>query len=138
MPRGLNINRREFIQGGTAGLAALAGMSMAGGAKFAQPLSIGVGEDADVVLERRKRYLETLQKILPRTTANELTGRMNGGDKDWEAWVARTGELPPDFESMPSNNFLPDPLVRLEGTTKHAHHHLGTVGRAAAVDSFGV
>jgi len=45
------------------------------------------------------------------------TGRMNGGDKNWEAWVTRTGELPPDFESMPSNNFLPDPLVRLEGIT---------------------
>ena len=41
---------------------------------------------------------------------------MSGGDKDWEAWIARTGELPPDFASMPSNNFLPDPLVRVEGT----------------------
>ena len=67
-------------------------------------------------MERRKGYLKTLQKILPQTTTNELTGRMNGGDKDWEAWVTRTGELPPDFESMPSNNFLPDPLVRVEGT----------------------
>jgi hypothetical protein len=66
-------------------------------------------------LERRRRYLETLQQILPRTTANELTGRMNGGDKNWEGWLARTGELPPDFESMPSNNFLPDPLMRVDG-----------------------
>jgi dienelactone hydrolase len=109
-----NLNRREFIQGGTAGLAALAGLSMAGESKL-DPQTIGAHEGPDLVLERRKGYLETLQKILPRTTTNELTGRMSGGDKNWEAWVARTGELPPDFASMPSNNFLPDPLVRLEG-----------------------
>ena len=112
-----NLNRREFIQGGTAGLAALAGMSMAGSSNPGKRPNYGsASKGSDAVLERRKRYLETLQKILPRTTTNELTGRMNGGDKNWEAWVARTGELPPDFESMPSNNFLPDPLVRLEGT----------------------
>ena len=138
MAKSPNLNRREFIQGGTAGLAALAGMGMAGGSMSANAQSTRRVEGSDAVLERRKRYLETLQKILPRTTANELTGRMNGGDKNWEAWVARTGELPPDFESMPSNNFLPDPLVRLEGTIAYAHHHPGTVGPTAAVDSLGV
>ena len=110
------MNRRKFIEGGTAGLAALAGMIGADSSTLAIAQNSGVHERPDLVLERRKRYLETLQKILPRTTVNELTGRMNGGDKNWEAWVARTGELPPDFESMQSNNFLPDPLVRLEGT----------------------
>jgi len=117
MANGLNLNRRKFIQGGTAGFAALAGMSVAGDPKSANTQSTEVLKDSDAVLQRRKGYLETLQKILPHTTTSELTGRMNGGDKDWEAWVARTGELPPDFESMPSNNFLPDPLVRIDGTT---------------------
>lgn len=115
MPKKPNLNRREFIQGGTAGLAALAGMRMEGGLKSANAQATAMPKVSDVVLARRKRYLETLQEILPRTTTNELTGRMNGGDKNWEAWVTRTGELPPDFDSMPSNNFLPDPLVRVEG-----------------------
>jgi len=116
MAKSPNLNRREFIQGGTASLAVLAGVSIAGGPESASAQSTGLLKESDGVLERRKRYLETLQQILPRTTTNELTGRMNGGDTNWEAWVTRTGELPPDFDSMPSNNFLPDPLVRLEGT----------------------
>ena len=117
MAKTANLNRRKFIQGGTAGLAALAGISVAGDSKSSNTQTTELLKAPDTVLERRKRYLETLQQILPRTTTNELTGRMNGGDKDWEAWVTRTGELPPDFESMPSNNFLPDPLVRMEGAT---------------------
>ncbi|MGO8787636.1 MAG: alpha/beta fold hydrolase [Terriglobia bacterium] len=116
MTKTLSLNRREFIQGGTAGFAALAGMSMAGSPLYADAQSTGALNGAAAVLERRKHYLETMQRILPRTTANELTGRMNGGDKNWEAWLARTGELPPDFESMPSNDFLPDPLMRIEGS----------------------
>ena len=109
-----DLNRREFIQGGTAGLAAIAGMHAAGASKTGIAQSESAPKESEAVLERRKRYLETLQEILPRTTANELTGRMNGGDKSWEAWVTRTEELPPDSESIPSNNFLPDPLVRIE------------------------
>ena len=117
MKKNPNLNRREFIQGGTTGLAALAGMGLVGNPNSGNGQPNAALPASDAVLDRRKGYLETLQKILPRTTVNELTGRMNGGDANWEAWVTRTGELPPDFESMPSNNFLPDPLVRLEGTT---------------------
>lgn len=117
MAKSPSVNRREFIQGGTAGLATLAGMGAARGVVPANAESTRMPDGTDVVLERRKQYLEILQRILPRSTTNELTGRMNGGDANWEAWVARTGELPPDFESMPSNNFLPDPLLRLEGAT---------------------
>ena len=117
MKKGPGLNRREFIEGGTAGIAALAGIGLAGEATRASAQAGVAATGPDAVLERRKQYLKTIQAILPKTTANELTGRMSGGDKDWEAWVARTGELPPDFESMPSNNFLPDPLVRIEGTT---------------------
>jgi dienelactone hydrolase len=118
MARSPKLNRRQFIRGGTAGLGALAGMSLPGSAVPAYPQASAAFQEDDAVLARRKRYLETLQKILPRTTTSELTGRMNGGDKSWEAWLARTGELPPDFEAMPSNNYLPDPLVRVEGTTQ--------------------
>ena len=66
---------------------------------------------SDPVLERRKQYLETLEKILPHTTSTELTGRISAFDKSWEEWVTRTGELPPDFSSLPSIAALPDPLA---------------------------
>jgi cephalosporin-C deacetylase-like acetyl esterase len=36
-------------------------------------------------------------------------------DKTWSDWQKRTGELPPDFDAMPSIPFLPDPLVMDEG-----------------------
>jgi len=110
------LSRREFIERGTAGLASLAGVGLSGGSTPGITGSAAGVKEPDVVLARRKGYLETLREILPRTTTSELTGRMNGGDKNWEAWLARTGELPPDFESVPSNNYLPDPLMRVEGT----------------------
>ena len=70
---------------------------------------------SDAALERRKQYLETLQKILPPTTSNELTGRISAFDKSWEDAIRRTGELPPDFNAMPSIAGLPDPLLLREG-----------------------
>src|SRR5690606_31078937 len=36
-------------------------------------------------------------------------------DSTWTSWVTRTGELPPDFQNMPSMPFLPDPMVIDEG-----------------------
>ena len=33
----------------------------------------------------------------------------------FEQWQQRTGELPPDFEAFPRNNFLPDPLTFMNG-----------------------
>ena len=38
-------------------------------------------------------------------------GRLNAHDKTWEDWLRRTGELPPDFDSLPSIPGLPDPLI---------------------------
>jgi hypothetical protein len=38
-------------------------------------------------------------------------GRLNAQDKTWEEWLRRTGELPPDFDSLPSIPGLPDPLI---------------------------
>ena len=85
---------------------------VAAGAALAGP---ALRADEKAALERRKQYLETLEKILPHTTADQLTGRISAHDKDWEDWVRRTGELPPDFESMPSIPGLPDPLLLHEG-----------------------
>jgi len=35
-------------------------------------------------------------------------------DSSWIDWQKRTGECPPDFKSLPSNPFLPDPLTVCE------------------------
>lgn len=67
--------------------------------------------------ERRKAYLEQLSGSLypdyyerrPDATAP------TPADSAWSAWQKRTGELPPDFESLPSLPFLPDPLILDEG-----------------------
>jgi dienelactone hydrolase len=64
--------------------------------------------------DRKQAELELLLKVLPPSRSN-FNGRMNGGDRNWEAWATRTAELPPDFDSMPSVPGLPDPLMRLEG-----------------------
>ena len=65
----------------------------------------------------RKQALDELTKILPRTSTR-ITGRVSAFDKSWEDWVRRTGELPPDFDSLPSIPELPDPLVILENGRK--------------------
>ena len=56
----------------------------------------------------RKKELADLQSILP-PTGTHITGRITAQDKSWEDWVRRTGELPPDFDSMPSVPELPEP-----------------------------
>ncbi|MBO0799775.1 MAG: hypothetical protein J2P31_13220, partial [Blastocatellia bacterium] len=69
------------------------------------------GQDAT---KRRRRDLEHfLKTFLPSRTPP--TGRINAVDKTWEDWVRRTGELPPDFASMPSIPELPDPLLIHDG-----------------------
>ena len=54
----------------------------------------------------RKQELDDLLKILPPSNTR-ITGRISAKDKSWEDWVRRTGELPPDFDSMPSIPGLP-------------------------------
>src|SRR5512133_620650 len=57
-----------------------------------------------------------LQKILsflpPDHVAN---GRLSFLDETFGDWLNRTGEIPPDFDNMPSIPFLPDPLIMYEG-----------------------
>lgn len=60
-------------------------------------------------LERRQANLEMLKVLEP--TRKPRDGRMNRFDVTWEDWQRRTGELPPDFVTLPSTPFLPDPLA---------------------------
>ena len=70
-------------------------------------LSVAFGQDASTA--RRKQTLDELLTLLSRSNA-KATGRINAVDRTWEDWVRRTGELPPDFDALPSQPFLPDPL----------------------------
>ena len=50
----------------------------------------------------RSSYLDWMLKSLPSAP-------------QFEQWQQRTGELPPDFDAFPRNNFLPDPLTFMNG-----------------------
>jgi hypothetical protein len=65
----------------------------------------------------REQNLQQLLRVLTpsRTPAD---GRINAHDKTWEDWIRRTGELPPDFDAMPSIPGLPDPLMTDRGPVK--------------------
>ena len=52
--------------------------------------------------EERRQYLEKLQQILPDVPS-------------FREWLAKTGELPPDFDALPRVNTLPDPLKFFDG-----------------------
>ena len=66
---------------------------------------------ADEDVNNRKAYLKQIVSWLPART----TGAVSRLDSSWPDWLTRTGELPPDFNKMPSIPFLPDPLVLDEG-----------------------
>jgi len=52
--------------------------------------------------EQRKVYLDKLVQILPPVAS-------------FNAWLQRTGELPPDFDTLRKINGLPDPLRFVDG-----------------------
>lgn len=55
--------------------------------------------------EKRRKWLAEIHRCIPACA-------------EWEEWLARTGELPPDFEEMTSCADLPDPLARtVDGKT---------------------
>ena len=62
---------------------------------------------------RQKAVLEKIVSLLPPDRTSN--GRVSFLDSTFQDWLARTGELPPDFDQMPSIPFLPDPLVLDEG-----------------------
>src|ERR1700733_8671259 len=101
------MTRREFLaQVAAASIAT----SISGTGNLAAAQSSTTALNAEL---RRRAYLDQFLKIFP-PTSPPRSGRMNAYDKNWEDWVKRTGELPPDFASMPSNPYLPDPLLLTE------------------------
>lgn len=58
---------------------------------------------ADDDRAKRQACLEEIRRVLPQDSA-------------WEKWFEETGELPPDFDAMPSMQSLPDPLNTEDGT----------------------
>ena len=66
--------------------------------------------------QSRQKYLEEVLEFLPQVRTDR--GMVTRFDKTWREWQKRTGELPPDFENMPSLPFLPDPLILDESGDK--------------------
>jgi pimeloyl-ACP methyl ester carboxylesterase len=52
--------------------------------------------------EERRQYLTKLQAVIPDVPS-------------FRQWLDKTGEMPPDFDSLPRINGLPDPLKFLDG-----------------------
>src|SRR5580700_12104158 len=57
---------------------------------------------SSMTTEERRQYLEKLLQILPDVPS-------------FKQWLDKTGELPPDFDTLPRINGLPDPLKFLDG-----------------------
>src|SRR5579863_1744688 len=57
---------------------------------------------SSMTTEERRQYLEKLLQILPDVPS-------------FKQWLDKTGELPPDFNTLPRINGLPDPLKFLDG-----------------------
>ena len=69
---------------------------------------------------QQKKNLELIFKVLPPDQLNEKQafddrGRMSFYDRTFKDWLKRTGEMPPDYDQMPSIPFLPNPLIIDEG-----------------------
>jgi dienelactone hydrolase len=63
--------------------------------------------------EIRKNYLQELKPLLDHPSSRDSF--VSHHDSTWMDWVNRTGELPPNFDAMPSIPFLPDPLILDQG-----------------------
>lgn len=64
-------------------------------------------------LQKRRDYLQEIIKL--QEHPNSVDSFVSYHDRTWMDWVRRTGELPPDFDALPSIPFLPDPLIMDEG-----------------------
>lgn len=69
--------------------------------------------EAQTELEIRKKYLQEIIQLQEKPSSHDSF--VSYHDSTWVDWVKRTGELPPNFEALPSLPFLPDPLVIDEG-----------------------
>ena len=86
-------------------------------------LSLSCNRQQDSYLPKRfdatdtLRQKEILEKILSFLPPDRYTtgGPVSYLDTTIQDWLERTGELPPDFDRMPSIPFLPDPMIIDEG-----------------------
>ncbi len=83
--------------------------------------------------ERQEAYLEQLLELnrphpnpedRPRNVFSSFE-RLSYTDSTWDAWLQRTGELPPDFANMPSIPSHPHPLIWDEGGEHRSITNLG-------------
>jgi len=69
--------------------------------------------------EYLQKLLKVLQEDLTKAAGDQLPGtppaHVSPEDFLWRDWLKRTGELPPDYDELPSLPFLPDPLIIDEG-----------------------
>lgn len=76
-----------------------------------------ISEDVPMITvtdsSEQKNYLDKLLSWLPPDKV--YLGRVSYFDETFQDWLNRTGELPPDFDLLPSIPFLPDPLIIDEG-----------------------
>jgi pimeloyl-ACP methyl ester carboxylesterase len=64
-------------------------------------------------IAERKKFLDDILKInvIKFRTVDRAAQTINRRDTTWMDWLQHSGELPPDFDKMPSVPFLPDPLI---------------------------
>ncbi|MBL7736370.1 MAG: alpha/beta fold hydrolase [Chitinophagaceae bacterium] len=101
-------------------VAAQKGAKQSNGAQSVLDRSYAAGQSyADATLQgggdtaKRKALLQKIVELLPPDRVDY--GPVSFLDKTFKDWLARTGELPPDFDKLPSIPFLPDPLLWDEG-----------------------
>lgn len=75
-------------------------------------LSYTDGILAQTKLERQRKYLEDSRMLNIEQRFQSNTRRISVQDSTWNDWLKRSGELPPDFASMPSTPMLPEPLTQ--------------------------
>lgn len=68
------------------------------------------------ISQKRTQELERILRFHMPDISHQ--GRVSFLDKTFLDWLDRTGELPPDFDSMPSNPFLPKSLSIIENNTE--------------------
>ncbi len=79
---------------------------------FTLPFWMAMSVSAQTQQERQKQYLEDSLSInIKADHRHSISRPVSLQANTWQDWLERSGELPPDFSTMPSEPFLPDPLT---------------------------